>query len=81
MHEAFWNEIRTRAAKFTREWADAAYEKSETQADSDDFDQLSVNSLGSSTGGQSMLNSSQILCQVAAPRTPPAMASRSSTVR
>ena len=31
-----WNEIRARAAKFTREWADAAYEKSETQADSDD---------------------------------------------
>ena len=54
-----------RAAKFTREWADAAYEKSEAQADSDDFDQPSVNSLGSSTGGQSMLNSSQILCQVA----------------
>ena len=25
-----WNEIRARAAEFTREWADAAYEKGET---------------------------------------------------
>ncbi len=27
-----WNEIRARAAEFTREWADAAYEKGETQS-------------------------------------------------
>ena len=27
-----WNEIRTRASKFVREWADAAYEKGETQS-------------------------------------------------
>ena len=27
-----WNEIRVRAADFAREWADAAYEKSETQS-------------------------------------------------
>ena len=27
-----WNEIRTRAADFAREWADAAYEKGETQS-------------------------------------------------
>ena len=26
-----WNEIRVRAADFDREWADAAYEKDETQ--------------------------------------------------
>ena len=25
-----WNEIRARASDFTREWADAAYEKGET---------------------------------------------------
>jgi hypothetical protein len=27
-----WNEICARAAEFAREWADAAYEKSETQS-------------------------------------------------
>ena len=27
-----WNEIRARAADFTRDWADAAYEKGETQS-------------------------------------------------
>ena len=27
-----WNEIRTRAAKFARDWADAGYEKGETQS-------------------------------------------------
>ena len=27
-----WNEIRTRAARFAREWADEGYEKSETQS-------------------------------------------------
>ena len=27
-----WNEIRARAADFAREWADAAYEKGETQS-------------------------------------------------
>ena len=27
-----WNEIRTRAADFAREWADATYEKGETQS-------------------------------------------------
>ena len=27
-----WNEIRARAAAFAREWADAAYEKGETQS-------------------------------------------------
>ena len=26
-----WNEFRTRAADFAREWADATYEKGETQ--------------------------------------------------
>ena len=32
-----WNEIRVRAAEFSREWADAAYEKSETQSFYNDF--------------------------------------------
>lgn len=32
-----WNEIRTRAAAFTREWADATYEKGETQSFYNDF--------------------------------------------
>ena len=32
-----WNEIRTRAAAFAREWADATYEKGETQSFYDDF--------------------------------------------
>ena len=32
-----WNEIRARAAEFTREWADAAYEKGETQSFYNDF--------------------------------------------
>ena len=32
-----WNEIRTRAAAFAREWADAAYEKGETQSFYNDF--------------------------------------------
>ena len=32
-----WNEIRTRAPKFVREWADAAYEKGETQSFYNDF--------------------------------------------
>ena len=32
-----WNEIRTRAAKFSHEWADAAYEKGETQSFYNDF--------------------------------------------
>ena len=32
-----WNEIRTRASKFVREWADAAYEKGETQSFYNDF--------------------------------------------
>ena len=32
-----WNEIRARAAEFTREWADAAYEKGETQSFYNEF--------------------------------------------
>ena len=32
-----WNEIRVRAAEFSREWADAAYEKSEAQSFYNDF--------------------------------------------
>ena len=32
-----WNEIRARAANFSREWADAAYEKGETQSFYNDF--------------------------------------------
>ena len=32
-----WNEIRPRAAAFAREWADAAYEKGETQSFYNDF--------------------------------------------
>ena len=32
-----WNEIRIRAAEFSREWANAAYEKSETQSFYNDF--------------------------------------------
>ncbi len=32
-----WNEIRIRAAKFSYEWADAAYEKGETQSFYNDF--------------------------------------------
>ena len=32
-----WNEIRTRAAAFAREWADATYEKGETQSFYNDF--------------------------------------------
>ncbi len=32
-----WNEIRARAAAFAREWADAAYEKGETQSFYNDF--------------------------------------------
>ena len=32
-----WNEIRARAAKFAREWPDAAYEKGETQSFYNEF--------------------------------------------
>ena len=32
-----WNEIRARAAEFAREWADAAYEKGETQSFYNEF--------------------------------------------
>lgn len=32
-----WNEIRVRAADFAREWADAAYEKDETQSFYNEF--------------------------------------------
>ena len=32
-----WNELRPRAAKFARDWADAAYEKGETQSFYNDF--------------------------------------------
>lgn len=32
-----WNEIRARAAEFAREWADANYEKGETQSFYNDF--------------------------------------------
>ena len=32
-----WNEIRTRAATFSREWADATYEKGETQSFYNEF--------------------------------------------
>ena len=32
-----WNEIRSRAAEFSREWADATYEKGEAQSFYNDF--------------------------------------------
>ena len=32
-----WNDIRTRAAKFARDWADATYEKGDTQSFYNDF--------------------------------------------
>ena len=32
-----WNEIRARAADFAHEWADAAYEKGETQSFYNEF--------------------------------------------
>ena len=32
-----WNEIRARAASFARKWADAGYEKGETQSFCNDF--------------------------------------------
>ncbi len=32
-----WNEIRPRAAAFARDWADAGYEKGETQSFYNDF--------------------------------------------
>ena len=32
-----WNEIRARAADFAREWADATYEKGETQSFYNEF--------------------------------------------
>lgn len=32
-----WNEIRSCAAEFSREWADAAYEKGQTQSFYNDF--------------------------------------------
>ena len=32
-----WNEIRARAASFARKWADAGYEKRETQSFYNDF--------------------------------------------
>lgn len=32
-----WNEVRARAADFSREWADAHYEKGETQSFYSDF--------------------------------------------
>ena len=32
-----WNEVRARAAAFTRDWQDAAYEKGETQSFYNDF--------------------------------------------
>ena len=35
-----WNEIRTRAATFAREWAGASYEKGETQSFYNDFFQI-----------------------------------------
>ncbi len=35
-----WNEIRARAAEFSREWADAHYEKGETQSFYNDFFQV-----------------------------------------
>ena len=35
-----WNEIRARAAQFARDWADAAYEKGETQSFYNDFFQI-----------------------------------------
>ena len=35
-----WNEIRARAAAFARDWADAAYEKGETQSFYNDFFEL-----------------------------------------
>ena len=35
-----WNEIRTRAAAFAREWAAASYEKGETQSFYNDFFQI-----------------------------------------
>jgi hypothetical protein len=35
-----WNEIRARAASFAEEWADAKYEKGETQSFYNDFFQV-----------------------------------------
>ena len=35
-----WNEIRSRAAEFSRQWADASYEKGETQSFYNDFFEL-----------------------------------------
>ncbi len=35
-----WNEIRIRAAEFSREWQDAAYEKGETQSFYNEFFQI-----------------------------------------
>ena len=35
-----WNEVRTRAAQFTRVWAEASYEKGETQSFYNDFFQI-----------------------------------------
>ena len=35
-----WNEIRLRAAEFSSEWQDAAYEKSETQSFYNEFLQI-----------------------------------------
>ena len=32
-----WNEIRTRAASFTKEWRNGSYEKGETQSFYNDF--------------------------------------------
>ncbi len=32
-----WNEVRSRAAAFAREWEDAGYEKGETQSFYDSF--------------------------------------------
>ena len=32
-----WNEIRAQAAEFAREWADATYEKGETQSFYNEF--------------------------------------------
>ena len=37
MSRLSWNEIRTRAAEFAREWADARYEKGETQSFYNEF--------------------------------------------
>ncbi len=35
-----WNEIRIRAAEYSREWQDAAYEKGETQSFYNEFFQI-----------------------------------------